>query len=430
MQQLLRTFRPEARNILRGQFAHAVAPVGSTAERDQQQQTPIPLPLALPLGAFCFVPVARHDTSFANSSSAWALPVDRPSASDCMVVPWTVCPTGFGVPSTEQLQGYYPGASGARTSPKKSGRKKSKEPQSCKRSNLAAKYVLESFVTPCAELVEPEQRITISQSDKGHEDLHENVCAIQDAEASKSKLSLAEISELTDDQAKAMISWLMDGDVEERNYAMGQITGLLWQLCVSQHGSRVVQKALELANSEEQFAMAAQLKGHVREASKSPHANYVLQKCIELLPPERVQFVVEELSGRAVVTARHRFGCRILQRLIEHCPSWQTSDVIAEVMTDAQRLCRHPFGNFVVQHILEHGTGLQKSQVVDVLIPDSSGLARHRFASHVLQRALVHSPHGERERLSVSLLSDADEIKSLAHSQYGSFVMREIAGKR
>lgn len=427
MQQLLRTFRPEARSIFRGQLAHTVAPVGSTAEREQQQQTPIPLALASPFGATCFVPVARRDASFVNSSSAWALPPDRLSSGDCMLVPWTIWPTVFDCPSTKQSQGHYVVGGGARTSRKKSHCKKMKESQTRKQSDLAATYVLESFVMH-GEWVEPEQKTTIVPRDQSHEDIHEHVCTIQDEEEPKSELSLAAIAELTDGQAKAMISWLLDGDAEERNYAMGQITGLVWQLCVSQHGSRVVQKAFEVADSEEQFALAAQLKGRVREASKSPHANYVLQKCIELLPPERVQFMVEELSGRAVVTARHRFGCRILQRLIEHCPSWQTSDLIAEVMTDAHRLCRHPFGNFVLQHILEHGTEVHQSQVVDVLIPDSSGLARHRIASHVLQRALVHSPH--RERLSVSLLSDADEMKSLVHSQYGSFVMREIAGKR
>jgi len=394
---------------------------------EQHQQTQTPLALALTSGANCFVPVARREVSFTNGSYAWAPPSGRLPSNE--LVAWTTWPTAYG--STQQLHGWYSaGETGVLASPRKARGKNFKEPKTRKRADSAAEHVLKSFVTPSVECVEPEQRTTTLQMDMNNGKPRENGSTAPDLEEPKSELSLASISELTDDQAKAMISWLLDGDAEERNYAMGQITGLLWQLCVTQHGSRVVQKALELAGSEEQFALAAQLKGRVREASKSPHANYVLQKCVELLPPERVQFVVEELSGRAVVTARHRFGCRILQRLIEHCPNWQTANLVAEVMTDADRLCRHPFGNFVLQHILEHGTGLQQSQVVDVLIPDSPGLARHRIASHVLQRALVHGSHRERERLSASLVGDADEMRSLAHSQYGSFVMREIAGKR
>jgi len=102
-----------------------------------------------------------------------------------------------------------------------------------------------------------------------------------------------------------------------------------------------------------------------------------------------------------------------------------------EVMSDAPRLCRHPFGNFVLQHILEHGTVAQQSGVVDVLINDAPSLARHRIASHVLQCALVHCTSHDRERLTSALTSGgAEELKSLAHSQYGSFVVRGIVGKR
>lgn len=239
------------------------------------------------------------------------------------------------------------------------------------------------------------------------------------------------ISELTGDQAKAMVSWLSDGDLDQRNFAMEQIMGLFWQLSTSQQGSRVVQKALELAELNEKVLLAEQLKGHVRDASKSPHANYVVQKCIELLPPVSVQFMIDELQGRAVVTARHRFGCRILQRLIEHCPGSQVTGLIDEVMTDADRLCRHPFGNFVLQHVLEHGSKTQQSQVVDVLVPDAAGLARHRIASHVLQRALSLALPPDRDRLADSLAHGATEpVRTLATSQFGSFVMREVHGKR
>lgn len=99
-------------------------------------------------------------------------------------------------------------------------------------------------------------------------------------------------------------------------------------------------------------------------------------------------------------------------------------------MTDADRLCRHPFGNFVVQHILEHGTEQQRSKVVDVLVEDAPGLARHRIGSHVVQRALAKCTTQDRERLTQTLLGSAEELKSLAHSQYGSFVVRELTGKK
>jgi len=211
------------------------------------------------------------------------------------------------------------------------------------------------------------------------------------------------IPQLTEVQARAMISWIADGDAEERCFAMEQITLLFPALCASQEGSRVVQKYVELATPDELVMLAGQLRGRVKEASRCPHANHVLQRCIEALPSIHVQFIIDELRGRAVVTARNKFACRIFQRLIECCPIWQVSELIEEAMSDADRLCRHPFGNFVIQHVLEHGTESHRESVVAVLIPVARGLANHRVGCHVLQRALTCGSVQDRELLEVAL---------------------------
>jgi len=220
------------------------------------------------------------------------------------------------------------------------------------------------------------------------------------------------------------------GDEAKRNGALKLLLGSVWQLANSQQGCRSVQKALVVANATDKAALATELEGHVWEASKSPNGNYVLQKCIELLPPERVQFIVEELGGHGVPAARHRFGVRVLQRLIEHCPASQTEQLVVEVLSDAARLCRHPFGNFFLQHLLEYGTPRQRGQVVDVLLPEIVNLSRHRIASNVVGCALKHSSQHDRDRLAYELGRDAEELKSLSHSQFGSFVVREMLGKQ
>lgn len=142
---------------------------------------------------------------------------------------------------------------------------------------------------------------------------------------------------------------------------------------------------------------------------------------------ERVDFVLEELRGRAVPVARHRCGVRVLQRLLEHCSGEQTDALVAEVLLDAPRLARHPFGNFCLQHILEHGTAAQRLSVLDVLAADTPSLARHRIASNVVQKALSVGTSAETLRLTCALgQGGVDSLRSLAHSRFGSFVVREV----
>mmetsp|Transcript_15980 Transcript_15980/g.33279 ORF Transcript_15980/g.33279 Transcript_15980/m.33279 type:complete len:597 (-) Transcript_15980:453-2243(-) len=222
-------------------------------------------------------------------------------------------------------------------------------------------------------------------------------------------------------------------DVAVRPILLEQITGRMWTLASTQGGCRVVQKALEVAETSERVVLALQLQGHVREACTSPHANHVLQKCIELMPADRVQFVLEELKGHTLAAARHRYGCRVLERLIEHCSSFQTAELVDEVLAGAPQLCRHTFGNFVIQHILVHGIEEQRQKVAAVLCADIQRLARHRVASHVVRCALVHCSPEDRQRLALAMSADAGEFADLAHHHCGSFVVREMKradGKR
>ncbi|CAE7866820.1 APUM1 [Symbiodinium necroappetens] len=199
-----------------------------------------------------------------------------------------------------------------------------------------------------------------------------------------------------------------------------------WSMACTPGGTRVVQKALEVADTTERISLAEQLQGHVKEAFASPHANHVLQKCIELIPPDRLHFVLSEMLGHAVAAARHRYGCRVLERLLEHCPTEQTAPLVEEVLAGAPQLCRHTFGNFVVQHVLEHGTASQKRQVVDVIHADIQRLARHRVASHVVRCALKHGAPEDRQKLVQAIRKDPADLADLAHHHCGSFVVREM----
>ncbi|CAE7588030.1 APUM1 [Symbiodinium natans] len=240
-----------------------------------------------------------------------------------------------------------------------------------------------------------------------------------------SSMQAEEVPDAESQACEQMISQL-DEDASRRAEVMELLWTSTWSMACTPGGTRVVQKALEVADTTERISLAEQLQGHVREAFASPHANHVLQKCIELIPPDRLHFVLSEMLGHAVAAARHRYGCRVLERLLEHCPSEQTAPLVEEVLAGAPQLCRHTFGNFVVQHVLEHGTVDQKRQIVDVIHADIQRLARHRVASHVVRCALKHSPLEDRQKLVQAIRKDPADLADLAHHHCGSFVVREM----
>jgi len=244
----------------------------------------------------------------------------------------------------------------------------------------------------------------------------------------KAELVVESVTEGVPDEEMIACEQLMAQleDAEQRPAVIEMLSTSAWSMACTPGGTRVVQKALEVAETSERIAMAQLLKGHVKEAFASPHANHVLQKCIELIPPDRIQFVLAEMHGHAVAAARHRYGCRVLERLLEHCPTEQTAPLVDEVLAGTAQLCRHTFGNFVVQHVLEHGTSAQRHVIAESIHADIQRLARHRVASHVVRCALKHTAPEDRNMLVQAIRADAAELADLAHHHCGSFVVREM----
>lgn len=227
-------------------------------------------------------------------------------------------------------------------------------------------------------------------------------------------------------EAEMLVLQLKRGTEAQRKAALEHVTRVAWSLALTRHGCRVVQTAFDVASTSGRLVLADGLKGRVLEALRSPHANHVLQKCVAVLPPDRVLFVVSELSGHAREAAKHAFGCRVLERLLEHCPHWQTQGLASEVLEGVSELARHPYGNYVIQHLLEHGIPEHRRDVAIALAPEVRRLARHKIASNVVEKALTYCAEDERQLLKEAMIGSAEELASLEHSNYGSFVVKEM----
>ncbi|CAK9049647.1 unnamed protein product [Durusdinium trenchii] len=134
------------------------------------------------------------------------------------------------------------------------------------------------------------------------------------------------------------------------------VFGRVWEYSQDAAGCREVQLAIEMADEESRWRIAAELQDHVWDAACGPHANHVLQKCILVMHPNHVQFIVDVLVRQQLVSqaARHKYACRIVQRLIERCPAKQTRHILEALTRDAQSISCHAYGNYVIQHVLQH----------------------------------------------------------------------------
>lgn len=200
------------------------------------------------------------------------------------------------------------------------------------------------------------------------------------------------------------------------------IIGRVWQLSRDVAGCRLVQSALDKAETDQQReALAAELRGHVWEALHCPHANHVLQKAVVVLRPEATRFVIEELlerPGGTVQASRHKYGCRVVQRLIEYCPPCQTRAMVELLLQDLMSVARHPYGTYVIQKVLQHGLDAHREFIIKALRSDIASFASDANASAVLGATIQHCEQ-HAEELATMIVQDGRLLVPMACSRLG-----------
>lgn len=235
---------------------------------------------------------------------------------------------------------------------------------------------------------------------------------------------------------------------DARRTAMEGRTGKVWSLaCRDRDSSFAVQQAfgmlattLNNTATQQDFnaaqfdaqAMLSQLQGHVVEALQHPHANHVIKQVLDTMPTDLLAFIADELLGCAAWASRHRFGCRAVLRLARHCGrgGWASARAEAamdEVLLDAAGLCSDEYGKFVLEELLEHGLPGQRIRVLDALKARPLQSARHEHASFLVQRALRSCSKEDSESLVDVLLGSLETVRSLMRSQFGRYVLRDLA---
>jgi len=242
---------------------------------------------------------------------------------------------------------------------------------------------------------------------------------------------LGDPADLAEDQKRSseLIARLEAAGASERRVLIDWLIAGGHTLALSQHGCRVVQKALEVAGGSGRDRLAAELESHAAELYQSLHGNYVLTKMVEVMPPATLGGMINMLEEQGPsAVARHRFGCRVLERLVQHCSEKEIGGLMDKLIADCGALCRHPFGNFVVQVLLEHGSPIRRACILQQLLEVVPNLAMHRTASHVVEKALYYSDEQGQSAIVSSLLQapSPNSLLDVAGNRYGSFVAEKV----
>jgi len=213
---------------------------------------------------------------------------------------------------------------------------------------------------------------------------------------------------------------------EERLKLISTVSPRLVNAALNLHGTRSVQKVVEVAATHEEAAqiVTRALTPAVARLCIDSHGNHVVQRVLQRLPVDpHAKFVFDAVANAVGDVARHRHGCCVIQRCLDSAQSAARSNLVQRIVEKALDLMQDAYGNYVVQYVLDVCGEDEAAAVCDSVVGKVSLLAVQKFSSNVMEKCLERS--GDRvQEMYLQEMSHPNNIRQLMCDPYGNYVVQ------
>uniref|UniRef100_A0A7S3KX64 PUM-HD domain-containing protein n=1 Tax=Amphora coffeiformis TaxID=265554 RepID=A0A7S3KX64_9STRA len=224
---------------------------------------------------------------------------------------------------------------------------------------------------------------------------------------------------------------------EERIMLVKSVSTRLVNASLNLHGTRSVQKIVELcamdqqneadtSSADEETAAEILTKALAPAAARlciDSHGNHVIQRIILKLGPKYSDFVFDAVAASVGDVARHRHGCCVIQRCLDSSPSEARSHLVRRIVDKSLELMQDAYGNYVVQYVLDVCSDDDVHAVCESVVGKVNLLAIQKFSSNVMEKCLERCTERVKEQYMAEI-SNAERIRELMMDPFGNYVVQ------
>ena len=222
---------------------------------------------------------------------------------------------------------------------------------------------------------------------------------------------------------------------EERVMLVKSVSTRLVNASLNLHGTRSVQKVVELCAKDEEDGETKGLEesaATILTMALAPaaarlcidsHGNHVIQRILLKLGPKHSKFVFDAVAASVGDVARHRHGCCVIQRCLDSPPNEARSHLVARIVEKALELMQDAYGNYVVQYVLDVCSDEDVQAVCESVVGKVNLLAIQKFSSNVMEKCLERCDDRVKE-LYLQQMSDPERIRELMMDPFGNYVVQ------
>ena len=198
----------------------------------------------------------------------------------------------------------------------------------------------------------------------------------------------------------------------------------LFDLSLDPHGTRVVQKVIEIFGQAECIGMVAgALMSHTEELIIDLNGNHVIQRFLSACSPALNQFIYDSVCRNIVVVATNRHGCCVLQRCIDSASEYQREALVTCIVDSAVELVQDAYGNYAVQYILDLNLPQVNARLGLIFTQQIVSLSEQKFSSNVIEKCLQQNQPDIQEAM-IREIAKSRNIALMIVDQYANYVVQ------
>ena len=227
---------------------------------------------------------------------------------------------------------------------------------------------------------------------------------------------------------------------EERIMLVKTVSSRLVNASLNLHGTRSVQKIVELCTIDENSKLSSDKDGGANEETAADvltkaltpaaarlcidsHGNHVIQRILLKLGHKHSKFVFDAVAESVGDVARHRHGCCVIQRCLDSPTGPARSNLVCRIVDKSLELMQDAYGNYVVQYVLDVCSDDDVHAVCESVIGKVSLLAIQKFSSNVMEKCLERCSDRVKEHY-MQELSDPERVRELMMDPFGNYVVQ------
>lgn len=217
-------------------------------------------------------------------------------------------------------------------------------------------------------------------------------------------------------------------DFERINRFVDIVSPFFVQVSVSSHGTRVIQKLLDIIQSDinlvNKITMA--INNNLLEITMDANSNHIVQKYVTVVPFPLNAPIYENIMNNFLLISKDKYGCCMMQKCIECGTNEQQRRLIVLSLQNSPLLITDQYGNYVLQYVVKLENQECISTIINLILTNLQKYCCQKFSSNVIEKCIERACPDLQNLLINAIIQNEKLVSDLIVDLYGNYIIQKI----